>query len=150
MKIGDVVLVERTSCDANGEIWKWEEVAIVVKETINELFMFTVHGEKFEITKKWIPKHRILGDTNVFFNKKPTFTDKNKIINKEIKMNYKLSDQAIGAIMMALQKSLMEQADIVPVFKNFEIQIDDSDHLVVMNPPTVKVDKLAEESGSNA
>ena len=65
-------------------------------------------------------------------------------------MNYKLSDQAIGAIMMALQKSLMEQADIVPVFKDFEIQIDDSDHLVVMNPPTVKVDKLAEESGSNA
>jgi len=65
-------------------------------------------------------------------------------------MNYKLSDQAIGAIMMALQKSLMEQTDIVPVFKDFEIQIDDSDHLVVMNPPTVKVDKLAEESGSNA
>ena len=65
-------------------------------------------------------------------------------------MNYKLSDHAIGAIMMALQKSLMEQADIVPVFKDFEIQIDDSDHLVVMNPPTVKVDKLAEESGSNA
>ena len=65
-------------------------------------------------------------------------------------MNYKLSDQAIGAIMMALQKSLMEQADIVPVFKDFEIQIDDSDHLVVVNPPTVKVDKLAEESGSNA
>ena len=65
-------------------------------------------------------------------------------------MNYKLSDQAIGAIMMALQKSLMEQADIVPVFKDFEIQIDDSDHLVVINPPTVKVSKLAEESGSNA
>ena len=65
-------------------------------------------------------------------------------------MNYKLSDQAIGAIMMALQKSLMEQADIVPVFKDFEIQIDDAGQLVVINPPTVKVDKLAEESGSNA
>ncbi len=65
-------------------------------------------------------------------------------------MNYKLSDQAVGAIMMALQKSLMEQSDIVPVFKGFEIQVDDSGQLVVMNPPTVKVDKLPEESTTNA
>lgn len=56
-------------------------------------------------------------------------------------MNYKLSNQAIGAVMMALQKSLLEQTDIVPVLQNFEIQIDDSKHLVVMNPPMVKVDK---------
>ena len=53
-------------------------------------------------------------------------------------MNYKFSDQAVGAIMMALQKSLMEQSDIVPVFKNFEVQVDDTDHLVIMNPPIVK------------
>jgi len=53
-------------------------------------------------------------------------------------MNYTLSNQAVGAIMMALQKSLMEQADIVPVLTNFEIQIDDSDQLVVMNPPVVE------------
>jgi hypothetical protein len=33
----------------------------------------------------------------------------------------KLSDQAIGAIMMALQNSLMEQSDIVPTLKNFEL-----------------------------
>ena len=52
-------------------------------------------------------------------------------------MNYTLSNQAIGAIMMALQKSLMEQTDIVPVLQNFEIQIDDTDHLVVVNPPIV-------------
>tara|TARA_B100000287_G_scaffold416600_1_gene451472 strand:- start:275 stop:490 length:216 start_codon:yes stop_codon:yes gene_type:complete len=56
-------------------------------------------------------------------------------------MNYKLSPQAIGAVMMALQKSLLEQTDIVPVLQNFEIQIDDSNHLVVMNPPMVKIDK---------
>ncbi len=31
----------------------------------------------------------------------------------------KLSDQAMGAIMMALQKSLLEQSDIVPVLNNF-------------------------------
>ena len=29
----------------------------------------------------------------------------------------KLSDQAMGAIMMALQKSLMNQTDIVPMLK---------------------------------
>ena len=60
-------------------------------------------------------------------------------------MNYKFSDQAVGAIMMALQKSLMEQSDIVPMFKNFEVQIDDSNHLVIVNPPIVKVNKPKEE-----
>ena len=54
-------------------------------------------------------------------------------------MNYKLSNQAIGAVMMALQKSLMEQTDIVPVLRNFKVQVDDSGELVVMNPPTVEV-----------
>tara|TARA_R100000027_G_C2175188_1_gene72131 strand:- start:9 stop:218 length:210 start_codon:yes stop_codon:yes gene_type:complete len=56
-------------------------------------------------------------------------------------MNYKFSDQAIGALMMALQKSLMEQTDIVPVIKNFDVQIDDTNHLVVVNPPPVKASK---------
>ena len=54
-------------------------------------------------------------------------------------MNHKLSSQAIGAIMMALQKSLIEQKDIVPTLEGFEIQIDDSGQLVVMNPPTFEV-----------
>ena len=53
-------------------------------------------------------------------------------------MSLKLSEQAMGAIMMALQKSLMEQSDIVPVLANFEIQVDDSGQLVVMNPPVVR------------
>ena len=61
-------------------------------------------------------------------------------------MNYTLSNQAIGAIMLALQKSLMEQSDIVPVLKEFDIQIDDSNQLVVMNPPIVEFD----EKESNA
>ena len=33
----------------------------------------------------------------------------------------KLSNQAIGAIMMALQNSLMEQSDIVPVLRDFKL-----------------------------
>ncbi len=53
-------------------------------------------------------------------------------------MNYKLSNQAVGAIMMALQKSLMEQSDIVPVLQGFKVQIDDAGQLVVTNPPMVK------------
>ena len=52
--------------------------------------------------------------------------------------DHKLSNQAVGAIMMALQKSLMEQTDIVPVLRGFNVQIDDAGELVVMNPPTVQ------------
>ena len=54
-------------------------------------------------------------------------------------MNYKLSSQAIGAIMMALQKSLIEQSDITPVLGGFEVQVDDSGELVIMNPPAVEI-----------
>jgi len=54
-------------------------------------------------------------------------------------MNHKLSSQAVGAIMMALQKSLIEQSDIVPTLQGFQIQVDDSGELVVMNPPTFEV-----------
>jgi len=57
--------------------------------------------------------------------------------------DHKLSNQAVGAIMMALQKSLMEQTDIVPVLRNFNVQVDDSGELVVMNPPTVKAETEA-------
>ena len=35
----------------------------------------------------------------------------------------KLSNQALGAVMMALQKSLLEQSDIVPVLKEFNFII---------------------------
>ena len=52
----------------------------------------------------------------------------------------KLSDQAMGAIMMALQKSLMEQTDIVPVLKSFELELMDDGTLLVKNPPMVKAD----------
>jgi len=47
------------------------------------------------------------------------------------------SDQALGAVMMALQKSLMEQSDIVPVLKGFKITLSE-EGLVVLNPPIVK------------
>ena len=52
----------------------------------------------------------------------------------------KLSDQALGAVMMALQKSLLEQSDIVPVLKDFDFVLD-GEELSVTNPPTFKVDR---------
>ena len=51
----------------------------------------------------------------------------------------KLSDQALGAVMMALQKSLLEQSDIVPVLKDFDFVLE-GEELCVTNPPTFKVD----------
>ena len=48
-----------------------------------------------------------------------------------------LSKQAIGALMMALQKSLMEQSDIVPVLESFKMTTS-PEVLVVLNPPLVK------------
>ena len=57
----------------------------------------------------------------------------------------KLSNQAMGAIMMALQKSLMEQSDITETLKSFDFVIDgpSQSQLVVANPPIVKVDQDA-------
>ena len=50
-----------------------------------------------------------------------------------------LSDQAVGAVMMALQKSLMEQSDIVPTLKGLRLTSDNENNLVVLNPPLVKM-----------
>ena len=46
-----------------------------------------------------------------------------------------LSDQALSAVMIALQKSIMEQTDIVPVLKGFDFKCEGED-LYVANPPT--------------
>ena len=48
-----------------------------------------------------------------------------------------LSNQALGAIMMALQESLLNELDIVPILKGFELEESD-DGLVVRNQPTVR------------
>ncbi len=64
----------------------------------------------------------------------------------------KLSDQAMGALMMALQKSLLEQTDIVPVLKSFVFEVDGSEQLLVKNPPNFKLppSMMAEERKSTA
>ena len=60
------------------------------------------------------------------------------------KKEMKLTDQSVGALMMALQKSLMEQSDIVPVLKEFKFKLSD-DGLIVMNPPLVKFNEETTE-----
>lgn len=57
----------------------------------------------------------------------------------------KLSDEALGAIMMALQKSLMEQSDIVPVLKGFNFKLNEEKELFVMNPPILKMKEEDED-----
>jgi hypothetical protein len=52
-----------------------------------------------------------------------------------------LSNQSVGAVMMALQKSLMEQSDIVPVLREFNL-IETQDGLVVTNPPVLSMDSV--------
>ena len=49
----------------------------------------------------------------------------------------KLSNQALGAVMMALQESLLNQLDIVPILRGFDLAEGD-EGLVVLNPPTVR------------
>ena len=61
--------------------------------------------------------------------------------NKDMHM----SDQALGALMMALQRSLMEQSDIVPVLKGFKFRLSEQG-LVVINPPLVKLQEDFEEN----
>jgi|TARA_R110000824_G_scaffold217601_1_gene404065 hypothetical protein len=58
-----------------------------------------------------------------------------------------LSNQAIGAVMMALQKSLMEQSDIVPVFKEFVFK-ESEEGLIVENPPIVQFDVEEEDQAA--
>jgi hypothetical protein len=61
---------------------------------------------------------------------------------QEEKEFLKLSNQALGAVMMALQESLLNEMDIVPILKGFNLDHGD-DGLVVVNPPTVRVSNSA-------
>jgi hypothetical protein len=58
---------------------------------------------------------------------------------EKMENNLKLSNQAMGAIMLALQESIMHQTDIVPILQNFELK-DGNEGLVIMNPPTIRLD----------
>jgi hypothetical protein len=58
-----------------------------------------------------------------------------------------LSNQALGALMLALQNSLMNQTDIVPVLKEFKFT-KTADGLIVENPPVVDMSNNGENDES--
>jgi len=51
----------------------------------------------------------------------------------------KLSNQALGAVMMALQSSILNETDIVPILQSFNFVVGDNEELTVLNPPTVQI-----------
>ena len=55
-------------------------------------------------------------------------------------MKLKLSNQAMGSVMMALQRSLMEQSDVTEALRSFDLVINEDDELVVTNPPVIQFD----------
>ena len=49
----------------------------------------------------------------------------------------KLSNQAIGALLMTLQKCLSEQSDITDLLSDWELEVKDEE-IFVSNPPTIE------------
>ena len=63
-------------------------------------------------------------------------------INENSELNIlNLSDQALGAIMMALQNSLLHQTDIVPVLKGLKLINHPDEGLIVTNPPILRTEQ---------
>tara|TARA_R110000824_G_scaffold399263_1_gene604510 strand:+ start:21171 stop:21521 length:351 start_codon:yes stop_codon:yes gene_type:complete len=59
---------------------------------------------------------------------------------KKMDLQHKsLSNEAMGALMLCLQKSILEQADIVPMLLGLKFAEADGE-LYVINPPIVKFD----------
>jgi len=50
----------------------------------------------------------------------------------------KFSNQAVGALLMTLQKCLAEQSDITELLSEWNLEIDDTGDVVVTNPPSFK------------
>ena len=61
---------------------------------------------------------------------------------------YKLSNQAIGAIMMTLQKGILEQVDITEILQDFQLVELQNGKLNVDNPPIFQLQKVEEPETS--
>tara|TARA_Y100000592_G_scaffold78846_1_gene124128 strand:+ start:12638 stop:12808 length:171 start_codon:yes stop_codon:yes gene_type:complete len=48
----------------------------------------------------------------------------------------KLSDQAVGALLMTLQKCLAEQTDITDMLSDWDLEVKE-DQIYVTNPPSI-------------
>tara|TARA_R100000005_G_C4952249_1_gene172252 strand:+ start:653 stop:868 length:216 start_codon:yes stop_codon:yes gene_type:complete len=60
-----------------------------------------------------------------------------------------LSNEAMGTLMLCLQKSLLEQSDIVPMLQGLKF-VSSEGELVVTNPPIVKFGVESVEESSDA
>jgi hypothetical protein len=58
---------------------------------------------------------------------------------------FNLSDQAVAAVMMALQKGIVEQTDITELLKGFNL-IQSKEGLIVVNPPQFEISTDATEA----
>jgi hypothetical protein len=58
-------------------------------------------------------------------------------------MKIKLSNQAVGAIMLAVQQGIMKQEDITDILKNFTL-IESVDGLIIENPPVLRMNEVEE------
>ena len=59
----------------------------------------------------------------------------------------KFSPQAIGALLMTLQKCLAEQTDITEMLSEWNLSVKD-EQLYVDNPPTFELNTTQDESAS--
>jgi hypothetical protein len=55
----------------------------------------------------------------------------------------KLSDQAVGALLMTLQKCLSEQTDITELLSEWNLEVQ-GDEIIVLNPPSISVNAAPE------
>ena len=53
----------------------------------------------------------------------------------------KFSNQAIGSLLMTLQKCLSEQTDITELLADWDLEVK-NDEIVVTNPPSFKSDVI--------
>jgi len=58
----------------------------------------------------------------------------------------KLSNQALGALMLTLQKGLIEQIDVTDILRGLEFFETINGDLEVKNPPTFKIAQEAENA----
>jgi glycerol-3-phosphate cytidylyltransferase len=127
---------------------------LLALKPVSEVVKYTTERDLEEILKKDKYHVRILGDDYVgkqvtgqeysdevvYVNRSHGWstTKYKKMIAESLngEKSMTLSDQALSCLMVALQKSLMEQSDIVPVLKGFQFVQADDGTLLVQNPPT--------------
>ena len=51
----------------------------------------------------------------------------------------RLSDQALGTIMMCLQKAIMEESDVTDHLRTLNFIVAEDEKLEVLNPPTFEI-----------